>query len=219
MPFGQLTARQRKLINAPFRRRRLPVQRQINQLKQRIKKEPLIAVQSPLDGTLNDTAVISHVVVSTGTITNGVTMDGMTATLKSLRIKGWMKSVGANNAPGRIDVILDRRPVGGTIATYDEIYAPHIAGGATVNAFISPDTKTRFKLLASFINAPVTNDGQVFFFERYIRMNHKIITTVDGQYTQAGQNKNAILIARWTDAAANEPTYQIMTQSVVLEDN
>ncbi len=194
------------------------VQAQIKSIKRKLKKEMKITVHNQVAGTLNDTPVVLHHVLGGGTGSNGVVLTGASAILKGLRIKGWFKSVGAVNAPGRLDVVLDRIPVEGTSATYDQIYYP-LAAAITVNSMIHGERKGRFKILASFRSNPVTNDGQTFFFDRYIRMNHKIFTDTPDLYGVDSQYKNAILIIHWTDAAANEPTYAYVIQDVIMDDN
>ncbi len=196
------------------------VQAQVKNIRKRLKKEPFISVKSDVSGTLDETPVVAHIdLYSTGAGSNGVVMEGMTATLKSVRIKGWFKSVGVTNVPGRLDIVLDRTPVAGTLATFNEIYLPASGAATSVNSMMKPAGKARFKLLASFRGSALTNDGQVFMFERYIRMNHKIASITAQSYTQATQIKNAILIVHWADANANQPTYQYVTQVVLMDDN
>ncbi len=189
-------------------------------LKKQVKKEPRIAIGSYTEGTLSETPVIVHYDVHAGGAgTNGVSIDGVTAVLRSLRIKGLFKASSATSVPCRLDVVLDRRPVPGTVAVYNDIYRPVTASGRNINAMMSPLNKTRFKLLASFKGAPVTNDNQVIFFDRHIRLNHKIASTTANSYTQDNQTKNAVLIAHWAEEVANEPTYKYQIQTVLMDDN
>lgn len=215
-----MPAKGRQLKGRRARRalRKAPVQKQINQIRKKLKKEPKITVHNQVVGTLNDTPVVYHVPLGSGTGSNGVVLTGANAILKSIRIKGWFKSVGAANAPGRLDVILDRTPVEGTSATYDQIYYP-LEAAITVNSMINGERKHRFKLLASIVANPVTNDGQTFFFDRYIRLNHKVCTDTPDTFGVDNQTKNAIIIVHWTDAAANEPTYGYVIQDCMMDDN
>lgn len=211
-------------IRIPKRRRGKPtvrkVQAQVTNIKRRLKKERMLAVQAEISGTLQQCSLPATAVHlnPAGGVTNGVPLDGETATLKSIRIKGWFASVGATNTGGRIDIVLDRRPVKGTIATFDEVYSPPVASGDTINSMMYPRNKTRFKLLASIRATSVTNENQRFYFERYIKMNH-IITGSNGDYAQANQGKNAIIIFKWGDTAANLMTYAYITQTVIEEDS
>ncbi len=194
------------------------VQSQVTTIKRKLKKEPLIVIQSVLQGTLSNVPVVVHINPSAGGATNQVELEGSKATIRSLRIKGWFKSVGVNNVAGRLDVILDRTPTAGTIATFDQIYSP-AAGAGSINSMMHPQYKSRFKLLASFKGMPNTNDGQLIMFERYIRLNHIIATKNLSTYVQNDQIKNAILISHWADNAANQPTYNFITQTTVVDDN
>lgn len=207
--------RSMKRYNRSRRNRKKPaIQKQLNTIKKKIKKEPWINVPPAVAGTLNDTPVIVHVDPAQALGSSSGNVTGNSALWRSIRIKGWFKSVGAVNAPCRLDVILDKRPKKGTLATWAEIYAPD---PPTVNAFVHPDYIKRFKILASVICAVNTNDGQVFFFDRYIKLNRKIYGT--GSWTQANQESNAILIAHWTDSDGNEPTYSYSLHHVLIDDN
>ncbi len=198
--------------------RRATVQEQIKNIKQKIKKEPKITVHNSRAGTINDIPVIYHIPLGSGTGSNGVGMTGAKAVLKAIRIKGWFKSVGTANRPTRLDVVLDRTPVVGTPAVYDDIYFP-LTAAVTVNAMVHGEKKTRFKILASIVSNTVTNDGQTFFFDRYIRMNHVVTTTTPDGYSSGTQMKNSILIIHWTDADASEATYSYVIQDVLMDDN
>ncbi len=214
-----MPARGRQLTGRKRRRalRRAPVQKQLNRIKQQIRKEPFINVNPVQNGTLDETAVITHQDLHGG-LNSGNLLDGITVFLKSVRIKGWFKSVGATNVVGRLDLVLDRQPTPGTPATYDQIYYPVVGAATSVNGMMNPLHKTRFKLLASVRGAPLTNDGQVFMFDRYVKMNHKVATQGDGSWTQAQQTKNAVLVVHWADANANQPTYQYVVQIVGVDD-
>ncbi len=195
------------------------VQAQLKGIRRRLKKEPKITVHNSVAGTLNDNGLaITHLSLGGGTGSNGVVLTGASAILKSIRVKGWFKSVGAANASSRMDIVLDRSPVQGTAATFDDIYYPLI-GAVTTNAMIHAENKGRFKILATFRANPVTNDGQVFHFDRFIKLNHKILSVTPNSFTVDTQYKNSILTILWTDAAANEPTYSFVIQDVIMDDN
>ncbi len=214
MPLGKMyMATKRRYKIKPAR-----VQAQFKNIRRRLKKEPKITVHNQVAGTLNDTPNVTHLTLGSGTGSNGVVLTGASATLKSLRIKGWFKSVGVNNASCRLDVVLDRVPVEGTSATYDQIYYP-LAAAITTNSMVHGERKPRFKILASFRTNTVTNDGQMFHFDRYIKMNHKILTDTPDLFGVDNQYKNVILIIHWTDIAATEPTYAYVIQDVIMDDN
>ncbi len=221
MPFGRLTKAQFRSIRRSEqrgRRKKANVQNQIKNIKKQIKKEPRIAIQTKIVGTLNDTPVIVHLNVVTGGTDNGIAIAGNTCKLMNVRIKGWFKSVGAANVPSRLDVILDRDPIPGTLPLQTFMYQPDEGVSTPVYAMIHPKQKKRFKILASIIGNPVTAAEQITFFDRFIKLN-LVLVSKDGAWTQAGQQKNAILIVHWTEAAASEPTYAYMTQTVVMDDN
>lgn len=204
-----------------YKKRTSNVQNQIKSIKKRIKKEPKVSVQSAVTGTLisvSTPATAVHVDVGAGGSTNGVTLEGSRAMLKSLRIKGFFQAVGATSTGGRLDIILDRRPVAGTIATFNEVYYPD-TGSLGLNQMMLPINKGRFKLLASFRATSVTNENQRYYFDRYLKLNHVIETKSEANYNQTYQNKNAIIIFKWSDTAANNMTYEYVTQTVVLDDN
>lgn len=195
--------------------------KKVKNITRKLKKEPLLSVQSEVSGTLvRGTTPPTIVHVNPGiTATNGITLEGMTAIIKGFRIKGWFASVGANNTGGRLDVILDRRPTPGTIATYDDVYFPASASGDTINSMTNGANKSRFKILMSIRATSVTNDQQRYYFDRYIKLNHVINTTTEANYGQATQNRNAILIAKWGDTAANLMTYAYITSCTLVDDN
>lgn len=197
------------------------VQKQITNIKKKLKKEPMIKVfDSDISGTFSNAGAISQINPTdvANSVSNGITLEGVQARMTSLYIKGWMKSAGATTVPARIDVVLDREPTPGTIATYDGIYYPLIAN-VTVNAMVHPLHRHRFKILASFRASPVTNDEQCFLFERMIKLNHKITTNTANSFDIDNLDRNAILIVRWCDAAANQPTYSMNYQLVCVDDN
>ncbi len=223
MSFERQLARMAKASAHVVKRKRPTVQSLSNQvkvIKRNTKKEPRIVIQTEIAGTLNDTPVIVHVDPSAvGRGSNNITLEGHTAKWMSIRIKGWFKSVGAINSAGRLDVLLDRTPVQGTIAPFGDIYLPGVEAPMIVNNMLKPLNRKRFKILASFISAPTTSGAQpTFFFDRFIRLNH-IMATEATTYTQANQIKNAILVAHWCDTDGTEPTYSYTIQCMCVDDN
>ncbi len=194
--------------------KRAPLQRQINKIKSKIKKEPAIVVGAQITGTTSATALVVHLDPGAGS-TNGVTLDGVRAFIKSVRIKGSFKSAADLASIVRIDVILDRRPTPGTIATAALLYLPL----NNTNAHLVPLNKTRFKTLVTIRDyvSNLTNGGMVF--DRFIKLNLLVNSLADASFTQANQNKNAILIVISTDATTAQPTFKYSTTSVMVDDN
>lgn len=195
-------------------KRKPPVQKQINSIKRQIKKEPSVFTQSELSGTLNATPVVSHLDPKAGT-SNGVPTEGNKARLRAVRVRAWVKAASAVPETARIDIVLDRRPVAGTIATFNEIYLPV----NTHNSMIHPLGFGRFKILSSFEGMVSTSTNAGMLFDRHIKLNLVLDTTTADSYTQATQNKNAILVVRWTTASASQPTYTIATKTMLIDDN
>ena len=181
------------------------VSKEVKEIKSKMKKEPLMAVEtSSVTGTLNATPVVSHIEVGSG-FTSEVSIDGQKAILNSVRIKGYIKAGGSGVGNGRIDVILDRRPVPGTIATFSQIYAPT---SGTLLSSVRPDWGNRFKILATEWGYVGSTSKPAIEFDRFIRLNLVVQTTSNSQgYTQSYQNKNAILVVHWTTETADQPLY------------
>lgn len=193
------------------------VNRDIKEIKSKMKKEPLMAIAtSSVSGTLNATPVVTHIEVGAG-FTSEVAIEGQKAILNSVRIKGYIKASVADPKNGRIDVILDRRPTPGTIATFGQIYAP--TSGTLLNS-TRPDWGKRFKLLATEWGHVGTSSKLAMEFDRFIRLNLVVQTTSNSAgYTQASQNKNAILVVHWTTETADQPTYVYQISSTLMDDN
>ncbi len=222
MSFERQLARMAKASAKVVKRQRPTVQglsNQIKTIKRSTRKEPRVVIQTEIAGTLNDTPVIVHVDPSAnGRHNSGIVLEGNSAKWMSVRIKGWFKSVGATNNVGRLDVLLDRSPVQGTIAPFTDIYSPGVEVPMVINNMLHPGNRKRFKILASFIACPTTGGAQTFFFDRFIRLNHVMYTEAT-TYTQANQYKNAILVAHWCDTAGGELTYSYTVQTICVDDN
>jgi len=197
------------------------VQNQLNKVKKKLKKENrMVQPEAVVNGTFSDTPVVTYInpTGAVGDIWSGPDMEGTRATLKSFRIKGYVASVGATNAPCRIDVILDKFPQVGSPPAYNLIYHPMAANVSAV-ALLRPAYKHRFKTLVSMVFNPVTNDGQIQYFDRFIRLNRIITTVAAGTYDVNNQDKNNILVVLWTENAANQPTYSYTYQVTTQDDN
>lgn len=204
-----------------YRRHRANLANQVKNIRKQLKKEAVIGIQAQVAGTLVATTTPPTPVFVNPYVTRpaGVAIDGITAILKSVRIKGWFASVGANNTGGRIDVILDRTPQLSAVADFDSIYYPLTASGNSINQMQNPENKPRFKILASIRATCVSNDQQRYYFDRYIKMNHKMVTSSEGNWDATVVSKNAILICAWADTDANQMTYAYTTQCVMMDDN
>lgn len=196
-------------------------QKQIKVIKSKLKKEPVMHADSTVvSAILSSTAVISHYDLLGG-IGNGVAVSGQQASLKRIRIKGEIRAA-ANAAleDGRIDVLLDRDPVPGTVATYAQMYSPTTT--TSIHGSIRPDAKNRFKILASIKGVFSNATQESIVFDRYVKVNLMVkskTTTAASLFTQAEQIKNAILVCYWTTASSNQPTIKYLMSNIMIDDN
>lgn len=179
--------------------------------KQKQSTELSISSSGNVSGTLSAGATLTHIDVGTSA---SVDLSGTEAYLKGVRIKGFIQANSTTPERWRMDVVLDRRPVPGTIATFTEIYTMN----NDINSLVKHNNITRFKILASERGYVNTADVGHAFFDRHVKLNLRICTKINGSYTQANQNKNAILVMLMTNATANQPTYAYQIRTVVLDD-
>ncbi len=163
-------------------------------------------------GTLNATPVVVHQTLNTSATGS---FDGLECIVKSCRILFHVKAGSALPEYYRCDLVLDRKPTAGTIATVAQIYK----GAAAIPLDIAnQNNRDRFKILRSFIGYVNTNDGGMAFHQHHRRLNLKAETGSIGSYSQGNQIKNALLVVHWTGAAANQPTYTMQVRTCCVEN-
>lgn len=168
-------------------------------------------VDKNVSGTLSAVGLVTHVDVG---LSPTVTLEGTDAYIKGIRIKGHIEAQSTDSERWRVDLVLDRRPIPGTLATFSEIYTVN----NDINSIVNKNNISRFKILATergYVNA---NDVGQAFFDRHVKLNLKICTKVQGSYVQSNQNKNAILVMVMTDATASQPTYAYQLRNTVLDN-
>ncbi len=180
--------------------------------KQKQASEYSISTSVSTTGTFNATPTVVHVDVG---LNETSTLQGIEAFLKSFRFKGYVKAGSAVPENYRIDIILDRLPTPGTLATTNLIYDGAVP---PINAMVVMTQLARFKLLRSLKGWVNTADNGGVFLDAYIKLNLKLKTKTASTYTNATQLTNALLIVMWTDAAASQPTFEYYTRSVVLDN-
>lgn len=218
MPMGKIYKFKRK--SRPKKKTNvIGLQKQVNTINRKIKKEAGIYAHAITAGTFSDTMSITHRVPTEDTGgSNGITMDGEKATLLWMRFRGFVQAASATPKSFRIDVVLDKLPVGGTTATRDLIYGGTAAPMTTLMNMKNPHYYERFKILMSIAGIVSTGGKESYVFDRVLRINRKI-ETKSTTYAQANQTKNAILLVLWSDDAADQPTYQIGCTSCLIDDN
>lgn len=172
-------------------------------------REPQMNIGAVVSGTLNTTPSVTHV-----TLTATPALTGYSAMLKSIRVQGYIKSASAALENYRFDVILDRDPTPGTIATAGQLYTD----SGSISSPMRHDTKNRFKLLRTVKGWVHNGDSKGgVFFDLYKKLNLKIECKTAATYSQAEQTRNAILIVHQTDATGSQPEYQYFVTQVLLD--
>ncbi len=174
-------------------------------------REVAISDDNAVTGTLNATTVVTHVIPSTSP---SVELEGTSAILKSVRVRGFIKAGSAVPENYRFDIVLDRRPTPGTVATAAQIYFD----ASSCTTPVHQNYITRFKVLRSYTGWVNTASNGGIFFDAYLKLNLRINTIGQADYTSTSQNKNAILIVHRTDATGSQPTYNYTVRTAILDN-
>ncbi len=144
-------------------------------------------------------------------------LQGFKMQMLSVQVRGVIKQnlASAIIDDYRMDIVLDRRPDGGTI-TPALVY-----GSATpkIYAFKHFGNKTRFKILRSIRGYLSSSEGSNSFrvINEYVKLNLSYESKSRDSETEANSIKNMIYLIFWTTASANQPTIEVHHKIVTRE--
>lgn len=161
-----------------------------------------------VDGTTSTTASATY-------LTNLARMTGNSVILKSVHVKGVIKQNLTSTALDgyRCDLVLDRIPNKVALTAL----ALYYSATPPIHEFKAFTEKGRFKILKSWRGYFNESTKVSETLEAYFKLNLKAVSSVNDSISSTEILRNALYLVIWTDASANQPTYDIRTR-VVYED-